>query len=105
MKSYWDLLATQFQHQQSPLRPCDEDIRIIHRIIHDQQHSSIRPKAFLFGITPEIASMSWPENTFLLAVEKSQAMIDVVWPGNILNQRQAICDNWLDVKIEEHSLD
>jgi hypothetical protein len=106
MKSYWDLLAHQFQYQQSPLRPCGEDIRHIHRIIHDwhRQHFPSWTTVLLFGVTPEIANMSWPANTFLRAIEKSQAMIDVVWPGNIPNQREAICGNWLDATIEKHSL-
>jgi hypothetical protein len=107
MNSYWDLLAGQFQHQQSPLRPCVEDTRIVHRIIHDwhRRYSPSRTNALLFGVTPEIANLSWPANTFLRAVEKSQAMIDVVWPGNIPDRRQVVCGNWFEVKIKEHSLD
>ncbi|MEJ0088316.1 MAG: hypothetical protein WDM80_00945 [Limisphaerales bacterium] len=107
MKSYWDLLADQFQHQQSPLRPCAEDVRLFHQIIRDwhREYSPSRTNALLFGVTPEITNLSWPGNTFLRAIEKSQAMIDVIWPGNIPNQRQVVCGNWLDVKIEEHSLD
>lgn len=107
MNSYWDLLAGQFQHQQPPLRPCAEDAYVIHRIVHDwhRHHSHPRTSALLFGVTPEIANLCWPANTFLLAVEKSQAMIDVVWPGNILDQRQVICGNWFDVQIEKHSID
>ena len=107
MNSYWDLLANQFQHQQSPLRPCAEDIRVIHQIIHDwhHQHSPSGTSVLLFGVTPEIVNLSWPANTFLRAIEKSQAMIDVIWPGNIPKERQVVCNNWLDVTIEEHSLD
>lgn len=107
MNSYWDLLAGQFQHQQSPLRPCAEDTRLVHEIIHGwyRRHFPSRVNALLFGVTPEIANLSWPTNTFLLAVEKSQVMIDIVWPGNIPGQRQVVCGNWFDVKIKKHSLD
>jgi hypothetical protein len=107
MNSYWDLLAGQFQHQQPPLRPCAEDTRIVHRIIHDwhRRHSPSRTSALLFGVTPEIANLAWPTNTFLLAVEKSQLMIDIVWPGNIPDQRRVVCGNWFDAGIEKHSLD
>lgn len=102
MPSYWDLLANQFQHQQSPLRPCAEDIGIIHQIIHEwhERHSAPKPHALLFGVTPEIANLAWPANTFLRAFEKSQAMIDVVWPGDIPNQRQAVCGDWFDAIVE-----
>jgi hypothetical protein len=107
MKSYWDSLAGQFQHQQSPLRPCAEDVRIFQGIIHDwhQRHPSRPIKVLLFGVTPEITGLTWPENTFLLAVEKSPAMIDAVWPGNIAGQRQVIQGDWFDVPVEKHSFD
>ena len=107
MKGYWDLLAGQFQHQQPPLRPCADDIRVFERIIlgWHRRHSPPRINALLFGVTPEIAGLSWPAGTFLLAVEKSQAMIDLVWPGDIPNQRKVVRGNWLEVEIEKNSLD
>jgi hypothetical protein len=107
MKSYWDSLAHQFQHQQPPLRPCAEDTRLLQQIVHNRhrQNSPPHSRALLFGVTPEIASLSWPDHTSLLAIEKSQAMIDVIWPGNIPGRREAILGNWLDIKLEEASFD
>lgn len=105
MKSYWDSLAHQFQHQQSPLRPCAEDMRLLHQIVQDQSVRNSHPhnRALLFGVTPEIATFSWPSNTSLLAIEKSQAMIDLIWPGNIPGRREVKCGNWLDIELEEAS--
>lgn len=107
MKSYWDSLANQFQHQQPPLRPCAEDMRILSAIVHDwhQRHSQPKSRVLLFGVTPEIANLSWPQNTSLLAVEKSQAMIDTIWPGDIHGQRQAVLGNWFDIELKEGSFD
>jgi SAM-dependent methyltransferase len=107
MKGYWDSLASQFQHQQPPLRPCAEDAGVIQRIIQEQnrQYSQTNTNVLLFGVTPEIVNLAWPTNTFLVAVEKSQPMIDLVWPGNILHQRQVIRGNWLDAKLKRHSFD
>lgn len=107
MKSYWDSLAHQFQHQQPPLRPCAEDLRLLHQGTLDWRDRNSHPelRVLLFGVTPEIANFSWPAKTFLLAVEKSQTMIELIWPGDIPGQREVVCGNWLDIKLEEASFD
>lgn len=46
-------------------------------------------------MTPKIATASWPQEVELLAVERVQAMIDSVWPGDT-DRRRAICADWLD---------
>jgi SAM-dependent methyltransferase len=104
---YWDALAHQFQYQQPPLRPCAEDIGIMRKIVGEWNPRHGRPqiKVLLFGVTPEIVNLGWPSGTHLLAVEKSQAMIDVVWPGEIQGQRKAIRGNWFNLDIEDHSFD
>jgi SAM-dependent methyltransferase len=107
MESYWDSLARQFQHQQPPLRPCAEDLRLLQRNVQDWQERNPQRqlRILLFGVTPEIAGFSWPENTFLLAVEKSQAMIDLIWPENIPGKREVVSGNWFDIQLEEASFD
>jgi hypothetical protein len=104
-KSYWDLLAPKFQHQQPPLRPCAEDVRIFERVIREQysRHQRGQTSALMFGVTPEIASLDWPAGTRLLAVEKSQPMINLVWPGNIPGRRDVIHENWFDLSLADCS--
>jgi hypothetical protein len=41
----------------------------------------------------------------LQAVDKSLAMINTVWPGNIPGRREVVCKNWFEVSREDHSLD
>jgi len=107
MKSYWDSLAAQFQYQQSPLRPCAEDIQIIGGIVEawHRRHPSPRTRTLLLGVTPELAGLSWPANTYLLAIEKSRQMIDMVWPGNISRRRRVIQGDWFQAKIKNNSMD
>lgn len=107
MENYWNLLAGQFHHQQPPLRPCAEDAALFSAIIQDwhHRHSPARTNVLLLGVTPELATLPLPANSPLLALEQSQAMIDVVWPGNIPNQRQAICGNWFDADLKSQSFD
>jgi SAM-dependent methyltransferase len=61
-------------------------------------------RAWLLGITPEIATLHWPQEVELIAVERVQAMIDGVWPGNT-DRRRAICGDWLDVPFPDESCD
>ncbi|MFC1493684.1 hypothetical protein ACFL6W_00225 [Thermodesulfobacteriota bacterium] len=80
-----------------PYRPVEEDIRIMEKAVAkwgnrcpDQKY-----RALLWGVTPEIADMSWPDGTELLAVDRSEDMISEVWPGDIDGFRKACCCNWL----------
>lgn len=52
--------------------------------------------ALMWGVTPEIADMTWPTGTELLALDRSEEMIQFVWPGDVEGQRKAVCRDWLD---------
>jgi len=50
--------------------------------------------------------MHWPQGTSLRAVDKSQAMIDRVWPANTVPaDAQAVCGNWLGLPLPSASVD
>lgn len=86
---YWSLLG-------SPLRPCDEDIRLYQQLLKKHIAPSPRSRihALLFGVTPELAAMEWPGQFELVATERVPATIMALWPGNTAS-RAAICANWL----------
>jgi SAM-dependent methyltransferase len=91
----------------SPLRPCPEDVRIIEEMLAAEPEvfgATAKKRAWLLGVTPEIATLHWPQAVELLAVERIQAMIDAVWPGDTDNRR-AICADWLDVPFPDQSVD
>ena len=95
---HWREAAHHWQHYGSPLRPCAADIRAMEELVrrwHPQRRARTL-KALLCGVTPEIATMDWPEGTELLAVDKSRPMITHVWPGDVAGQREAVCADWFD---------
>jgi hypothetical protein len=104
---YWDMMANQFQFQQPPLRPCAEDVSLIERTLANwkSRHPDRTLNALLLGVTPEIAGLDWPSNSNLLAVERSQPMIDRFWLGNVPGRRTARCADWFQVEIPEASMD
>jgi hypothetical protein len=105
----WDDIAQNWNKWGPPLRPCDEDITLIRRALKIWQKEDFARKnsadVLLLGVTPEIATMKFSFSTMLTAVDESANMIRYVWPGDIPNQRTAILDNWLTMKIADQSQD
>jgi hypothetical protein len=50
-------------------------------------------RAFLLGVTPELAGMRWPPGTEVLAADRSAEMLKWVWPGDRPGRR-AECMDW-----------
>lgn len=105
--AHWRSVAAQFGLIGSPLRPCAEDIRIFDEMLAAEPEvfgAAAKKRAWLLGVTPEIATARWPQEVELVAVERVQAMIDSVWPGDTVS-RKAICADWLDVPFPDQSFD
>lgn len=100
--TYWGGdVAHQWHLYGPPLRPCAADIRAMEDAVRRFAHRGRPLNALLWGVTPEIATMSWPEGTQLLAVDKSQQMIDLVWPGDVAGFRKAVQGDWFDYRCSD----
>ena len=56
----------------------------------------------LLGVTPELYALPWPEGTDFLAVDRTMAAIEAVWPG----PRDAVrCVDWLEMSLPAASRD
>ena len=97
---YWGSdVAHQWHLYGPPLRPCAADVRAIEEAVRAfAEQRDVPLEVLLWGVTPEIAAMSWPEGTRLLALDKSQAMIDLVWPGDVPGVRRAVRADWFDYR-------
>lgn len=107
VSAHWRNFAVQFGLLGSPLRPCEEDVCIIEEMFAAEPElfgAAAKKRAWLLGITPEIATLRWPRDVELIAIERVQAMIDLVWPGDT-DRRSAICADWLDAPIPDQSVD
>ncbi len=95
-RAHWNSTARSWDLYSSPLRPCGEDLTAFLRFIN--AYSDTPPDAastaLILGVTPEIATMSWPARTVVTGVDKAQEMVTSVWPGDVPGLRHALCDDW-----------
>jgi len=105
--SHWGSSAASWADFGSPLRPCEEDVRIVDEMLAaetDLFGAFATRRAWLLGVTPEIATAYRLQDIDLLAVERVRAMIDSAWPGNTDN-RHAICADWMHAPFADKSFD
>lgn len=74
-------LARRWEIAGSPLRPAQEDVEAYREAVADVLSRRPSPRVLILGVTPELHSLPWPEGTDLQAADRSQTMIDLVWPG------------------------
>ncbi len=85
-----------------PLRPAPEDVRFCEEAVGDWVRTHGAPRVLLLGVTPELYHLPWPEGTDFLAVDRTQAMIEAVWPGPKTAVR---CAEWLEMALPADSRD
>lgn len=92
----WDERAAHFGDWGPPLRPPPEDIALYRRFV--ARHFAAHPppvEAQMLGVTPELARADWPVALKLTAVDQSEAMVRLVWPGDVPGRRRAVVGDWL----------
>lgn len=103
----WASIARNYAAFASPFVPCREDIATYERAVASQAElrSTGGFKALMLGVTPGVARMQWPLASQVVAVEKSQAVVDALWPGDVPHVRKALCASWLDIPWEKKAFD
>ena len=97
-RTHWNNLSSRWAYLGPPLKPTQQDIdTILETVVH---HRSLTPeglyRVILWGVTPELALMEWPEGAEILAIDRSELMIESVWPGDLPGRRRAVRGEWAD---------
>lgn len=91
----------------SPLRPCAEDIAIVHAAINARLpgFGKARATAVVAGVTPELCHLNSAALEQVVAVDQSPDMIGCIWPGRLRPGDAVICANWRRMPLAASSAD
>jgi len=103
--SFWQMVASRWQKLGTPLRPSEEDQKIVTKAVYSWISENGKARILLLGVTPELAEIELPEDSELLSVDYCREMLDHVWPDLDEPNKKAIVANWLDLPLENHSRD
>jgi SAM-dependent methyltransferase len=101
----WSALARRWRLLGPPLRPAPEDVQVSLALV--QRWAPPRsPRALLLGVTPELATMAWPEGTRLWALERNPDMIASVLPtARLPAGAEAVGGDWRAMPFADGSFD
>lgn len=99
--AHWHNIAGQWDQVGSPLRPCAED-QAVYADALSRWGGAGAPRGLILGVTPELYHLPWPEGSHVSAMDRTQRMIDLVWPGP---RGDALCADWRDLPLETGSRD
>lgn len=98
----WESAAGKWQHR-PPITPATDDIAWFERTTRALAPG---PRALLLGVTAGIATMEWPADTDLTAVDWSAGMIDKAWPRAGLPQAASVVQaDWMAMPLANGSRD
>ncbi len=98
----WSQLARLWSLAGPPLRPASEDVAVYQDFVDSWVGRHGAPRVLLLGVTPDLYGMSWPLGTDILALDRNQEMIDLIWPGPKANAR---CADWTESPMPDGSCD
>jgi Methyltransferase domain len=102
-RDHWTEIARQWRQAGPPLRPSKQDLGFCIDALREwHQHGGVAPRALLLGVTPDFYHLPWPEGTDILAADRSQPMIHIVWPGP---KEAVLCADWLALALPDSSRD
>jgi hypothetical protein len=107
LRRTWEDVAYRWNEYESPLRPHEQDTRIMRAALMCWHARNPVEKAnvFLCGVTPEIAAMDWPFPINLIAMDQAHRMVELVWPGDVPGVRRAIVGDWRESGLGHQSQD
>jgi SAM-dependent methyltransferase len=97
---HWPEIAARWSLVGPPLRPSREDTDFLRREVLPRLRAT--PRVLILGVTPELCRLPWSAGATIRAVDRAQAMIDAVWPGE---PGTAVCADWRSMPFENASFD
>lgn len=101
--TYWSRMdARVFLSIPPPLRPSAEDLAAYARLATRWQGAGSAPRLLVMGCTPDFWDLPLPEGARRMAVDKSPAMLQQLWPGGLAHGMHA---DWSTLPVANASQD
>lgn len=101
--SHWTSFAQRWAKLTSPVRPHPDDVRQFEKCVAEGGGPG---RALLLGVTPELATMRWPERSTFVAVDRSIEVIRGIWPGARIGvPASAIAGRWQRLPFPDEAFD
>ena len=102
----WKHHSAQWAQVGSPLRPTEEDTRIM--LMLSAPAFSINEdisSVVVLGVTPEVVQLPWPIHTHVVAYDHSTDMIASVWQPHFQNPSSVQQVRWQSMPLSDESVD
>jgi SAM-dependent methyltransferase len=99
---YWSDIARGWAMLGPPLRPAPEDVAVYEREVAAWAGRHGPPRALILGVTPELCRLPWTAGARVVAVDRTRAMIEAVWPGL---RSAVVCGDWTALPFRSGSRD
>jgi hypothetical protein len=103
--SPWGRHSVRWEHIGYPLRPCPGDVQFVQSEVQRISRERAHVDVLLLGVTVELASLDWPANCSLTAIDSSRAMIDRLWRPPAGIESSAIEGLWNQLPLAPKSVD
>ena len=80
-RGYWSGISSRWNRIGSPLRPGKQDEHFFETAIFLAKALRQTPRLVILGVTPELYDLAQSHRVTTTAVDRTQSMIDVIWPG------------------------
>jgi SAM-dependent methyltransferase len=100
----WSGQSKRWQHVGPPTRPTDEDGKMMLELASANLQGS-KTHIGMFGVTPEVVQLDWPNGASMQAFDLSVDMIRHVWSPNPQLNCQVTQADWRDIPLPESSFD
>ena len=113
-RDHWPELAAVYRDVGPPLRPCDDDLAIIRRLLlpaakgspaNHVRMDNISPRplrVLIMGATEEYSRLPWPAGSRVMAVDHNPDALRSMWPGP--PETTIVCD-WRQIDLPDAAVD
>ncbi len=99
----WPVVASTWRLIGPPLRPAPQDLGVVNGAVAEWTEAASHPaRALILGVTPELFHLPWPDGSVVRAVDRTEQMIDEVWPGD---RADVLIGDWADMVWPPASVD